>query len=122
MSEAWIVPRGHARIGIEGVLDFDSVVTLLRESRRYFAEKERLDVDLDGVRRANSAGLALVIEWIELARRQGVSLRFRNLPESLKRLALVAGVSDLLPVIEGGDYHEIREASSLSFPLGEGRG
>lgn len=103
MSSAWIVPRGQTRLGVEGVLDFDTVVPLIAESRRYFAGKERrLEVDLRGVRCANSAGLALLLEWLELAQKRGISLRFRNLPESLTRLAAISNLTGLLPVIKGG--------------------
>jgi phospholipid transport system transporter-binding protein len=102
MSGAWIVPRGRTRFGVEGVLDFDTVVPLMAESGGYFAGKERLEVDLKGVRSANSAGLALLLEWLDLARRQGISLRFRNLPESLIRLAAISNLTGLLPVIKGG--------------------
>jgi phospholipid transport system transporter-binding protein len=103
MSGAWIVPGGHARLDVEGVLDFDTVMPLVDESRRYFAgEHRRLEVDLRGVCRANSAGLALLLEWLELAQERGISLRFRNLPESLARLASITNLTGLLPVIEGG--------------------
>jgi len=102
MSRAWMVPRGHTRFAVEGVLDFESVVPLLAESRAQFTGKQRLQIDLDGVRRANSAGLVLLLEWMELARRQGVSLRFHNPPKSLLRLAAVTNVTELLPVTNGG--------------------
>lgn len=103
MSGAWIVPRGHTRLGVEGVLDFDTVVPLVAESRQYFAGKGgRLEVDLQGVQRANSAGLALLLEWLELAKKREISLHFRNLPESLTRLAAITNLTGLLPVIKGG--------------------
>lgn len=102
MSDAWIVPRGHTRLAVEGVLDFDSVAPLAAESRRYFAGKGRLEVDLQGVLRANSAGLALLLEWMELAQRRGISLRFRNLPDSLTRLAGITNLTGMLPVTKGG--------------------
>lgn len=102
MSDAWIVPRGHSRFGVEGVLDFDTVVTLVAESRRQFVGKERLEVDLQGVRASNSAGLALLLEWLELAHERGISLRFRNLPESIARLAAITNLTGLLPVNNGG--------------------
>ena len=101
MSGAWIVPAGHARIGVEGTLDFDSVEPLLAETRCQFAGAERLEIDLRGVRHANSAGLALLLEWVELAERQGVSLRLANPPQSLMRLAEVTNVTELLPVTKG---------------------
>jgi phospholipid transport system transporter-binding protein len=79
------------------------VAPLIAESKRYFTDERcRLDVDLEGVRRANSAGLALVLEWLEIARERGISLRFRNLPESLARLAAISNVTGLLPVIQDG--------------------
>jgi phospholipid transport system transporter-binding protein len=102
MSAAWIVPKGHTRFGVEGILDFESVVPLVVESRRHFAGNGRLEVDLGGVRAANSAGLALMLEWMDLARRNGVSLRFQNLPESLTRLAAVTNLTGMLPVIKSG--------------------
>lgn len=101
MNGAWIIPGGHTRLSLEGVLDFDSLVPLIAESRHHFAGKTHLDVDLQGVRRTNSAGLALLLEWLELARRQEVSLRFLNPPESLMRLAAVTNISELLPMVEG---------------------
>lgn len=102
MSGAWIVPRGHSRFAVEGVLDFDTVVPLVAASRGQFAGKERLEVDLQGVRSSNSAGLALLLEWLELAHRRGISLRFRNLPESIVRLAAITNLTGVLPVIKGG--------------------
>ena len=102
MSGAWIVPQGHGRFGVEGVLDFDTVAPLGLESRRQFEGKERLEVDLQGVRRSNSAGLALLLEWLELAQRSGISLSFRNLPDSLARLAKLANLTGILPVTKGG--------------------
>jgi len=103
MSGAWIVPRGHTRLGVEGVLSFDTVLPLMAESRRYFKREARhLEVDLGGVRRANSAGLALLLEWLELAKKREISLRFRNLPESLTRLAVITNLTGLLPVSEDG--------------------
>jgi phospholipid transport system transporter-binding protein len=102
MNGAWIVPRGYGRISVEGVLDFETVAPLLAESQRRFVGKERLDIDLQGVRNANSAGLALLLEWVGLAHQNGVSLRLRNPPAPLMRLAAVTNVVDLLPVVRGG--------------------
>jgi phospholipid transport system transporter-binding protein len=102
MSGAWIVPRGRSWIAIEGELDFESVTPLLAETRRQFAGKERLEIDMQGVRRADSAGLALLVGWLALARRHGVSLRFHSPPDALMRLAEVTNVAELLPVVKGG--------------------
>lgn len=101
MNAAWLVPGGHTRIRVEGVLDFDSVAPLLADSGKRFATEESLEIDLGGVRRANSAGLALLLEWVALAKGHGISLRLLNPPESLMRLAAVTNVTELLPVDKG---------------------
>ena len=98
MSGAAIVSRGERGFGLEGVLDFDSVATLMPEGGRLLTGPGPLDVDLQGVREANSAALALLLEWLEMARQRKLVLRFHNLPDSLVRLAALSNVTGLLPV------------------------
>jgi len=86
-----------------GVLDFDTVGRLAVEGgvllRAAAARGQTsLVIDLAGVERANSAGLALLLEWLEMALRRGLSLSYAHLPESLDRLAAVSHLGDLLPV------------------------
>ncbi len=102
MSAARIRARGKAGFGVEGVLDFTTVARLAAQGERMFARGGRLEIDLQGVRSANSAGIALLLEWLDLARRRGVSLRFRNIPESLVSLAGLANLSGLIPVVRDG--------------------
>ena len=96
MSGAVLVSRGEAGFALEGVLDFDSVASLLAEGERMLTGSGRLDLDLGAVREANSAGLALLLEWLDLARQRRLELRLHNLPDSLKRLAALANVDDFL--------------------------
>ncbi len=100
MTRAKIRPRGEGGFEVEGVLDFDSVVSLLAESERMFSGRKQLVLDLSGVREANSAGLALLLEWLEMARRRDLTLHFRKLPDSLKRLAKLTNSSGLLPLVD----------------------
>ena len=94
-------PRGGGeRFALVGVLDFTTVCTLLRDGERMLAGEGPLDIDLAGVREANSAGLALLLEWIDLAKRRGRPLRLFNLPESLDHLAELANLGPLLPLAD----------------------
>lgn len=102
MSSAALLRNGPAHFVVEGVLDFTSVAPLVAMGERLFPGEGRLDIDLRGVSTANSAGLALLIEWLDLARRRNLSLRFRNLPESLRRLAALTNLTGVLPVVNGG--------------------
>lgn len=57
----------------------------------------RLTFDLAGVQRVDSAGLALLLEWLREARRRSKEIRFENIPEQLAAIAKVSGLSDILP-------------------------
>jgi len=84
------------RFRVSGELDATTVTSLLKESRRRFAGLERLEIDLGGVRAADSAGLALLLEWLRLARQAGQPIRLANLPEQLVALARISEVEGLL--------------------------
>ncbi|MEA3278882.1 MAG: STAS domain-containing protein [Pseudomonadota bacterium] len=102
MSSASITSRGGGRFGVEGVLDFSTVTPLLAEGERLLRGRGRLEIDLQGVSTSNSAGLALLLEWMGVARRRNLNLRYRNLPESLARLAALTNLIGVLPVVKGG--------------------
>ena len=94
------------RLVLAGVLDFDTVARLAVEGdvllRTAAARGQTsLVIDLAAVERANSAGLALLLEWLEMARARGLSLSYAHLPDSLRRLAAVSNLNDLLPPANG---------------------
>ena len=104
MSRARLQSRGQsegvARYGLVGVLDFQTVPGLLPDGQRMLAGEGPLELDLVEVREANSAGLSLLLEWIDLAGRRGRPLRLYNLPESLANLADLANLGPLLPLAD----------------------
>jgi phospholipid transport system transporter-binding protein len=53
-------------------------------------------IDLAGVTASDSAGLALLIEWLSVAKSAGRSLRFENIPSQLQQLARLSEVEELL--------------------------
>lgn len=55
-----------------------------------------LVVDCASLGQTDSAGLAVLLDWLAEARRAGRSLRFANLPEDLLRLARISAVDTLL--------------------------
>ncbi len=67
-----------------------------------FGALEQAEVDLSKVTRADSAGLALLLEWSLSARESGRALRYRNLPAPIAALAGISDVSELLEVSGGG--------------------
>lgn len=93
---------GQGLLLVEGVLDFATVPALAAEGERLLPASGRVEIDLSGVTAANSAGLALLLEWLEIARRRNLGLRFRDLPDPLVRLARLTNLTNLLPVSPAG--------------------
>ncbi len=83
---------------VVGELSFDTVPGLLAKSRRLDPGPSDLIVDLGGVTQANSAGLVLLLEWLDDGRRRQRAVRFRRLPDSLTSIARVSNAVDLLPL------------------------
>lgn len=92
--------EGVSHYALMGVLDFQTVPSLLPHGKSMLEGDGPLDLDLVEVREANSAGLALLLEWIDLAGRRGRPLRLYNLPESLANLADLANLGPLLPLAD----------------------
>jgi len=89
---------GSGQYRLTGDLDFTSVVPLVLEGERVFAASPRVRIDLQGVGQANSAGLALLLEWVQQAKRRDQHLELVNLPESLARIARITNLAGLLPL------------------------
>lgn len=81
---------------LEGRLVFGTAPRLLAEGEAAFAGEREILVDLSGVTRADSAGLALLVEWSLTARAAGREIRYRNLPAEITALATLGEVRPLL--------------------------
>ncbi len=88
---------GEARV--EGALDFDTVRPLFTAGEALLRRPGALRIDLGGIDSANSAGLALLLEWLDLARARRVDLRFANPPDALLRIAALSNADGLLPFV-----------------------
>jgi len=82
---------------ISGELTFASVAAALDAARDALAAGQGLfEVDLNGVTRADSAALALLLELSREARAAGRELKCLGAPEQLRRLAGFFGVTEVL--------------------------
>lgn len=88
--------RGDGRFAVLGDLSFQTVVVALEESKELFSEHSVIELDLAGVKRADSAGLALLLEWVNWARNNAREVRFRNIPEQILSIAQISEVEDML--------------------------
>ena len=97
---------GAGRFRVSGVLDASTAREVLEESEARFEQFAGLDIDLGGVGESDSAGLALLIEWLRLARQWQKEIRFANVPAQIEALARISEVEDLI----GGSEKKEKEA------------
>ncbi|HEX7369564.1 MAG TPA: STAS domain-containing protein [Rhodanobacteraceae bacterium] len=83
-------------LAVSGVLTFATAAHALAEGQRVLATGVQTRLDLGGVTRADSAGLACVLALAARARRAGRELGVVRWPEGLRALAAVCDVAELL--------------------------
>lgn len=79
-----------------GSLDFWTVSKLLPAGSKAIEGGQAGVIDLKGVTDSDSSGLALLIEWLSVARAGGKKLCYENMPAQLQQLALLSDVEDLI--------------------------
>jgi phospholipid transport system transporter-binding protein len=89
-----LLDGGRSRV--TGSLHFTTVSTLLVDGEHAINEGRAELIDLAGVTGSDSSGLALLIEWLSVAKAAGRALRYENLPSQLQQLARLSEVEELL--------------------------
>jgi phospholipid transport system transporter-binding protein len=86
------------RIAINSALTFQTARRICAAGIACFLEDRSpsLVVDCAGVPNADSAGLAVLIEWRRWARQHGRHLTFANLPEQINAIAHLSEVTAVL--------------------------
>jgi phospholipid transport system transporter-binding protein len=86
------------RITVQGELTFGTArdartlgILVLEGSRA-----ERIVIDCGGVSRADSAGLAVLLDWLSWGRKRSRPVSLANLPDSLLAIARISEVDSLL--------------------------
>ncbi|HLQ24930.1 MAG TPA: STAS domain-containing protein [Acidiferrobacterales bacterium] len=96
MSNQHFTALGAGTYQITSPLTFDTVSDLFDLSTAWWsASAEMVQIDLKSVPKADSAGLALMVEWLEQARRAQRRLAFTNIPAKLQDLIRVSGLQDI---------------------------
>lgn len=95
-SKARLESLGEGRFRVSGILDASTVAGVLAESVRKFAGIGSITVDLSHVTESDSAGLALLLEWLRQTRNAGAKVYFHDVPQQIMALARISEVDDLL--------------------------
>ena len=87
------------KLTVSGELNFQTVPSLVKQSVAMLAQGDaatELVVDLQGVGRSDSSGVALMIEWMRHAEARNKGIRFQNIPSQMQSIARVCGVDEIL--------------------------
>ncbi|MEN8167685.1 MAG: STAS domain-containing protein [Pseudomonadota bacterium] len=87
---------GEKDFHVTGDMTFATARKLLVESKNLFEKSQRINLHLGRVERADSAGLALLLEWLSQAERMGGELIIDGIPESILAIARLCQVDRLL--------------------------
>jgi len=97
MTIATAARNGNTLV-IAGELDFASVADLWESARPLFQAEPICRIDLSGVHRSNSAGVALLAAWLHTAHHDQRPLVFVNVPTQMRAIIQVAGLETILPL------------------------
>ena len=96
MSDFTLADLGEGHFALSGEMSFDTAERILEASEKPFEDHTRIEIDLSGVTLSDSAGLALLLEWITWANHNVREIRFLQTPEKIEAIAKTTEVSDLL--------------------------
>jgi len=94
----WLVASGNGLLAAHGPLTFATARRAHERGLESLAGGAGggLEVDCAGITSSDSAGLAVLLDWLAAARAKGRSLHFTHLPQGLAALGRISEVNELL--------------------------
>jgi len=96
VSDFELKDLGDGSFEISGNMSFETAEHILRASQRVFKQYENVRVDMSAVEKADSAGLALLLEWMSWTRQGAAKIEFASIPASVLAIAHTAELQDLV--------------------------
>ena len=95
-----IITNENGSYAIEGELNNQTVPKVSQQLVKLISsvEGKNITVDLALVSRSDSAGVALLVETMQLAKSANLKLLFSNLPQQMQDIAGLSGLLDILPI------------------------
>jgi phospholipid transport system transporter-binding protein len=93
-----VVTTAPGRFALRGVLTFANGRRARSEGLHALRSASASDLEMDcaGITHSDSAGLAVMLDWMASMKREGRPLRFVNLPQGLLAVARISGVEEML--------------------------
>jgi len=91
--------RDHGVFALSGRVTFQTVPQFMAHTDDWLQTGAKtVMIDMQGVTLADSAGVALMLEWLQRARAAGRELVFTNLPDQVQQLIHVSGLQQVFPL------------------------
>lgn len=88
---------GMIRLG--GELSMQTVPDVLKEAGQVLSQAgETLRIDLEQVTHSDSAGLALLIDFMRRTQKSGQQIEFHHIPSQMLAIASASGLDTILPL------------------------
>ena len=89
-----MIERAGNELRLSGALTIANAAALCEEGKREL--NGDVVIDFSAVTEIDSTALSVIFEWQRAARQKKLHISFRNLPDSMKSLAALYGVADLV--------------------------
>lgn len=89
-----MIARAGNELRLSGALTIANAATLCEEGKREL--NGDVVIDFSAVTEVDSTALSVIFEWRRAAREKNLKVSIRNLPDSMKSLAALYGVADLV--------------------------
>ena len=96
MSGFRIDAAGVGRFTAHGRLTFDTAAAALPYGLALMDGATDIEIDLENVSAGDSAGLAVLIEWLAAARARNARLRYTTIPAQIMAVARISDLDELL--------------------------
>ena len=101
MTDNGFSARADGRYEIRGQITFQTVPQYFNHTPQMLqGDDGPVTIDLAGVTLADSAGIALLVEWQQQARAAGRPLQFVNIPEQVCKIIYVSSLQHAFSMIE----------------------
>lgn len=93
-----IVTTAPGRFAVRGPMTFANARGARNEGLQALRTSGERDLEIDcaGITHSDSAGLAVMLDWMATMKREGRPLSFTNLPQGLLAVASISGVEEML--------------------------
>ncbi len=95
MADLQIVEQTKGDFTVSGDMTFPLISRKTVSMINFDGDTDSYRIDLAKVDNADSAGLALLVEWIRQSKKQAKAISFENIPEQLTALAKLSGFNNI---------------------------